>query len=237
MDNQFKIRLASASVGDDIQQRRNATVTFDVTPELVENRNINYKSYDPVHAPGQIYVYQNTQARTFQLSNIRFVSRTSKEASVNLAKLWILRSWTMPNFGSNDFSTTRDTRNVELEKGTQGVVDVRELIRNMSGTDAASPSFLGAPPQVLFLSAFSRFGATGEGGAGSVGHLRNIPVVITQFSIPYPTDVDYIPTADSSPTPMPTILTVDIQLVETHSPNEYEQFSLEQFRTADLTGF
>ena len=248
LDNQFKIRLSTAGSrgATTLADKRAASIVFDVTPELVENRNINYKSYDPVHAPGQIYVYQNTSARTFQLSNIKLISRTSEEASKNLARLWVMRSWTMPSFGSAGFEQGIAAGNAEESKTEGGVVDIREMIRSMSGTTEAT-NFLGAPPQVLYLSAFSRMGAANGSGTGSVGHLRNIPVVITQLSIPYPTDCDYIPTTphggdrksktkDSS-TPMPTIMTIDMQLTETHSPNEYETFSLRAFKTGDLSGF
>ena len=57
------------------------------------------------------------------------------------------------------------------------------------------------------------------------------------MSIPYPSDVDYIPTDDENPTPMPTIMTLDITLIETHSPTEYENFSLDDYRIGNLIGF
>jgi hypothetical protein len=238
---QFKIRLSSAaaSASSDLNTQRNASITFDVTPELVENRNINYKSFDPVHAPGQIYVYQNTSARTFQLSNIKLISRTPEEASKNLARLWTMRGWTMPSFGTSSFQNGTKAFNEQISADDSGNVDVREMIRQMSG-DTIQTNFLGAPPAVLYLSAFSRMGA--NNGTRSVGHLRNIPVVITQLSIPYPTDVDYIPTASSDgsgkdSTPMPTIMTIDMQLTETHSPNEYEKFNLQDYRLGNLRGF
>jgi hypothetical protein len=104
---------------------------------------------------------------------------------------------------------------------------------------AATPTnrdFLGAPPKVLQLSAYSRLGA--QTGVQGLGHIRRVPVVIQQLSIPYPSDTDYIPTDDSSnPTPMPTIMTLDMTLVETHSPQEYQDFSLEDFRNGNLKGF
>lgn len=236
-DNQFKVRLSAASARFTAADQRRQSIIFDVSPELVENRNINYKTYDPVHAPGQIYVYQNTAARTFQLSNIKLISRTSEEASKNLAYLWILRSWGMPNFGQAiDYDAFAANTQADVDnKNADNQKSIREIIRTIS--EGNGLGFLGAPPKVLYLSAYSRFGATDGQGTGSVGHLRNIPVVMNQISIPYPTDVDYIPTAENDPTPMPTIMTVDIQLTETHSPREYETFSLQKFRTGDLSGF
>lgn len=132
----------------------------------------------------------------------------------------------MPNFGkgiplngqaeSNQNSTTNE-----------GELSVREMIRQMSDSGNSLP-FLGAPPPILRLTAYT---------GGGIGHLRNIPVLITQMSIPYPSDTDYIPTAEINPTPMPTIMTIDIQLTEAHSPNEFEQFDLQKFKTGDLSGF
>lgn len=224
-NNPYKIRLTTAAALS-VQQIRRQSVVFDVTPELVENRNINYKSYDPVHAPGQIFVYQNTSSRTFQLSNIKLISRTPKEASENLARLWTLRGWTMPNFGKGvPLNGQSDSDQNDTLNSSQP--SVREMIRQMSES-SNTKRFLGAPPPVLRLSAYS--------GPG-VGHIRNVPVLITQISIPYPSDTDYIPTAEEKPTPMPTIMTIDIQLTETHSPNEYEQFDLQRFKTGDLSGF
>ena len=34
---------------------RRQLVVLEVTPDLIETRNVNYKTVDPVHAPGQIY--------------------------------------------------------------------------------------------------------------------------------------------------------------------------------------
>lgn len=235
----FKVRLTSARPNDTPVAQRAAAVVFDVSPEVSENRNISYKNFDPEHAPGQIHTYQSTNSRTFQLSGCKLISRTSEEASLNLARLWTIRSWGMPNFGVSERKNGINAAETEIQKDNKTTAQrsVREMIREMSG-QTVPRNFLGAPPAVLYLSAYSRFTVKKDGkGSASVGHLHNIPVVITQLSIGYPIEVDYIPTAESDPTPMPTIMTVDIQLTETQSPAAYEQFSLQQFRTGDLSGF
>ena len=225
-DNQYKIRLTAGNPTD-VRSLRSQSVVFDVSPELVENRNVTYKTYDPVHAPGQIYVYANTSSRTFQLSAIKLISRTPREASENLARLWTMRSWLMPNFGRG-VPLIGQSESDRVSAQTDNQLSVREMIRQMSEAPGTR-RFVGAPPPVLRLSAYS--------GIGGIGHIRNVPVVITQMSIPYPSDTDYIPTAEELPTPMPTLMTMDIQLTETHSPNEYETFDLQQFKTGDLSGF
>lgn len=225
--NQYKVRLSAGGAFASIDEIRRQTVVFDATPELVENRNINYKSFDPVHAPGQIFVYQNTSSRTFQLSSVKLLSRTPQEASENLARLWTLRGWTMPNFGKGIPVNGQNAAN-DAADSDAGALSVKEMIRQMSEGTSNRGDFLGAPPAVLRLSAYA-----GQG----IGHVRNVPVVITQLSIPYPADGDYIPTAEKHPTPMPTIMTIDIQLTEAQTPNAYERFNLNQFKTGDLSGF
>lgn len=233
-DNDFKIRLTAATSNDRLTDKRRS-VTFDVTPDLIENRNVNYKTLDPIHAPGQIFVYNNTSSRTFNLSNVRLISRTSQEASENLARLWTLRGWTMPIFGQ-EFNDKKGSDYL-AERHKNNIEDIIGFISDDPSrrVDPANSNFLGRPPQVLLLSAYSRKGAVT--GTRGIGHIRRVPVVIQQLSIPYPSDVDYIPTADAQPTPMPTVMTLDMTMVETQSPSAYEKFSLQDFREGNLIGF
>ena len=78
-------------------------------------------------------------------------------------------------------------------------------------------------------------GKTGTEVWQSAQHINRVPVVIQQLTIPYPNDVDYINT--SKGVPMPIIMNLDISLIETHSPNAYEAFSLGDFRAGRLKGF
>jgi len=197
----FRVKLRSSITPADV-------VVFEATPELTEQRTINYKTVDPIHAPGQIYAYVNTSSRIFSISNARLISRTSEEAGHNLRMLQLLRSWTMPEFGTST-STNVDNR--------------------------------GRPPTVLYLSAYSleSAGAETTSVVGQLQHISRVPVVIQNMSIPYPSDVDYIPTADENGAhvPMPTIMVVDLQLAETHSAREYEGFNLALFKQGLLGGF
>ncbi len=223
-NNQYKVKIRS--------QVTNTVVAFDVTPEVTETRNVNYKTMEPVHMPGGIHVYSGTSSRIFNINNIRLVSRTREEASKNLYRLNVLRSWAMPYFG-------KDTSNL-----------------------------IGAPPDVLALTAY----ATGSGdtanawstvaGGGDADqqagftnnpslartrptNIHQVPVVLQQISIPYPSDTDYINTTilDIGDTvieggvPFPTIMTVDMVLLETHSPREYANFDLKRYRQGKLDTF
>lgn len=98
------------------------------------------------------------------------------------------------------------------------------------GTPKYEADLLGAPPEVLEFTAYSDKGKTG------ITNIRKIPTVMTNLSIPYPTDVDYIETALTKQ-PFPTVMSIDIILVETHSPREFAKFDLIKFRNGELEGF
>lgn len=218
--NQYKVKLRS--------QVNQTVVAFDVTPEITETRNVNYTTLEPVHMPGGIHVYKGTSSRVFNINNVRLVSRTREEAAKNLYRLNQLRGWAMPYFGKTN------------------------------------SRLIGAPPDVLALSAYatgpqdsanvSTPRTDGETSEGSENFLRrnrptnihNIPVVLQQISIPYPSDVDYIDTMRiefndgttiEEGVPFPALMTIDMVLLETHSPNEFANFNLKDYRRGKLETF
>ena len=232
-----KVKLVSAS-------NPNRRTTFRATPQIIENRNVNYSALEPLHAPGQIQVYKNTASRNFNISDLRLISRTREEADANLKILWTLRGWCMPRFGNSSTLSSLDRRNrTTYESARQNGAKENELFfDDQDRRDLLGTELLGAPPEVLYLSAYSR-GVGSQSRSGKQGtstwsiaqHLNRVPVVIQQLSIPYPNDVDYITT--SRGVPMPIIMNLDISLIETHSPNAYEAFSLSDFRRGTLRGF
>lgn len=244
MAHLYRVKLRQ-STGD---AKQLGIVEFRVTPDLVETRNVNYKTVDPVHAPGQIFAYANTSSRVFNMSNIRFVSRTQIEADENLVNLWLLRSWCMPEFGRSSLNPNQEevrrsinnTLNTLSTQQRQTILshiqqnsDAQQAFRSIAGTE-----FRGQPPHVLTLSAYADESQGPQSGSGVnrfLQHINRVPVVIQQLSIPYPSDVDYIPS--SAGVPMPTIMSLDLTLAETHSPSEYERFSLSSFKQGILAGF
>jgi hypothetical protein len=171
------------------------------------------------------------------------VSRTQEEADKNLQILWTLRGWCVPRFGNSSTLTTTERRNrATYESARQNGAKESELFFDeWDRRDILGKEILGAPPEVLYFSAYS----LGNGSKSNSGdsttttriaqHIHRVPVVIQQLSIPYPNDVDYITT--SRGVPMPIIMNLDISLIETHSPNSYEGFSLNDFRRGILRGF
>lgn len=193
----------------------NTTVVFDAAPEISESGNVVYRSIDPVHAPGGINVYTNTASRTFNLGGIKLFSRTQSEATRNYNRLQMLRSWRYPTFGA--------TLESDALYGTQQ---------------------LGLPPAVLELSAYAM--PSSSGSAQANGLIHRVPVVISSLNISYPTDCDYIPTVALNedlyrhiPTgiPFPVIMPIDISLMESHTPKQYNTFSLTDFKRGTMVGF
>lgn len=260
MENPFKVKL---------EQQRNTgiKVVFNVTPDVSESRTVMYKTFEPMHMPGAIYMYQGTASRIFQLSNVKFISRSQEEANTNIESLQRLRTWTMPYFGrsgslSHLAKASSQSPTGELSGaggsgrpnggGSAGRFDsgfsdnlsrssgpkVKNTSLNRSETRSGlTGGVLGAPPDVLLLSAYSADQGSSGGvvRSGAIQNIHRIPVVMTSLNITYPSEVDYIPTLYNIP--MPTVMTLEITLNETHSPLEYEDFSLEDFHDGKLGGF
>lgn len=193
----------------------NTTVEFEAAPEISESGTVNYRSVDPVHGPGGITVYTNTASRTFNLGGVKLFCRTQAEATRNFNKLQIIKSWRYPTFGA----TLED----DALFGRQT---------------------LGTPPAVLELSAYCI--PNGQSGSGANGLIHRVPVVITSLNITYPTDTDYIPTGEVEEAalrhipagiPVPIVQTIDIALLESHTPNQYASFSLTDLKRGKMIGF
>ena len=241
----FKTRLLSVYAAvESPQARRYHTVIFDVTPDISVSRSTEYTQLNPIHLPGTIFVYKNTGHRTFTLT-AKFVSRTPQEAENNLRYRQLLQSWQLPFFGlgSRYYRGNAAARNAEYKQEQQNRA-------NLQGTDSASrvggnsggqtgDPFLGAPPEVLYFYAYAD--ATNpdvdkRSFAGSGVNLQRIPVVLSDFNFSLPVDVDYIPTLKDK-IPFPIVYTASITLLETHSPREFETFSLENYRRGRLEAF
>lgn len=211
----WKVRLKQPNADGDTTT--SIQVVFDASPEISENGSVSYRNIDPIHSPGSILVYSSTSSRTFQISGIKLFSRTGAEATKNYNRVQILRSWRYPVFGSTPENDPVYGRQV-----------------------------IGAPPPVLELSAYAKPSGNSSSGQMANGLIHRVPVVITNIGIDYPTDVDYIPTlAVQDPTlahipsgiPVPAVWNISIQLMESHSPTQYQKFSLTDFRRGRLEGF
>ena len=94
-------------------------------------------------------------------------------------------------------------------------------------TGRAFPTKLGAPPPVLTLKGLRKY------------IIGPVPVVITSLNWNWPRDVDYLPTSsigdDGNPVPFPAVMSIAIQLVESFSTTQFNQFDLSAYKQGDLT--
>ena len=227
MDSQFKVRLIDSNNPTDV-------VIFDVSPEITESLHVDLKSMSPVHMPGQIFVYGSTGSRTFSLS-AKLISRNIKESTANIKKLWLLRSWAFNYFGKSDsVSETQSENRMKHKNGVAGYSsrDINNLSAE-SRKNKYGQNMLGAPPDVLRFYAYSHSSRPYRGYTPT--NIHNVPVVLSTLSVPYTSEVDYIPT--DMGVPFPVSMTVEISLQESHAPDDYSEFNLYAFKQGILDGF
>jgi hypothetical protein len=241
MSNIFKAKL--------VHFRSKEEVVFEATPDISESRSVDYQKIDPIHMPGSIMAYATTPSRTFGVSNIKLISQTRAQADVNMAKLQTLRSWCMPRFGKGmsylsasevpvksviaSTAPGQSQEKAQAENDKRALAERDKFILDHNKT-VKDDELLGAPPPILFFSAYS--GSIAGGGSPQfMQNINRIPVVITSLDIPYPSDVDYIP--NSKGVPFPTIMIISLSLTETHSPKTFSNFDLKKFKEGKLGGF
>lgn len=258
-ENAYKVRLIPISSlvnGEDPTQIRNSQVTFDVTPTFVESGAVEYTPVTPVHMPGAMQVYKSTASRQFDIT-AHLISRNVSDALKNMRYVQRLRAWRMPYFGESDTLTdanrTARQENAQTRANQAGTAtasltnEEREAaIRQRVQTEGVQ--LRGAPPDVLYLYAYSnnqidvRNNST---GLFTPVNINRVPVVLTNLSITYPDDVDYIPVYDIesggpddvNTQPWPVKMDISITLAETHSPREFEQFDLAAYKNGNLSNF
>lgn len=247
----FKVRLVSVLEMIQGAPGQIKQVIFEVTPTLSESRTVDYSSVQPIHMPGGIQVYKSTGSRTFELA-AHFISRNTKDALLNMQYVQILRSWTMPFFGNSTTDFTSGSKNVKMAPLPTWHAplltpdqQLKAGFQQVTSGDADGPggvNLLGAPPEVLYLYGYS---ASSNDSRGSINrnngvNINRIPTVLTSLNISFSDEVDYIP-VQINPTantePFPVKLDVTMTLVETHSPTEYEQFSLKAYKNGTLKNF
>lgn len=240
--NTFNVKLISVASLRFASRDRIERVVFDVTPTFRESRSVDYATVTPVHMPGGIQVYKKSNSRTFSIGS-HLISRNRDDATQNMEYLQRLRAWTLPYFGNrsgtgNAFEAAADvatyTEATKQENNTN-TTPLDQILARMK----TNINLLGAPPDVLYLYAYSRPAdiTNPPRDDKSMYNINRVPVVLTGLEISYPDDVDYIPTNFHTQEPMPVKMQVDLTLIETHSPMEYENFSLADFKSGKLVNF
>lgn len=253
-ENNYKVRLvpiASLTYGADPATIRASQVAFDVTPSFSETGSVEYEQVSPVHMPGAMQSYKRTNSRTFEIG-AHFISRNVADALKNMQYLQRLRAWRMPYFGATDTLSSSNKQARLSSSGTptdsySGSNEDRRDANAQKRVQASGVQLRGAPPDVLYLYAYSNSSIDGRTNATNIFspvNINRVPVVVTNIGITYPEDVDYIPVYDPSrggpndaTQPFPIKMDVTISLVETHSPSEFERFDLLAYKNGNLGNF
>lgn len=259
VENAYKVRLIPMSSlvgGEDPNAIRASQVRFDVTPTFTETGSVEYTPVTPVHMPGAIQIYKHTNPRQFDIT-AHFISRNVSDALRNMRYVQLLRAWRHPYFGGTDTLTdsNRQSRQDNEQRranqegtGTSTLSDAEQTKAVQARVNAEGVQLRGAPPDVLYLYAYSNSQIDARNNTGNVFtpvNINRVPVVMTNLSITYAEDVDYIPVYDISrggpdqtfTQPWPAKMDVTISLAETHSPNEFEKFDLVAYKNGNLANF
>lgn len=94
-DNQNKTIITLKTYSQQDRQ----TIKFLANPVISDSRDAVYDSISVSHHPGEMLKYKTTNSRSWNLNGIKLVSRTAAEATENLKKLNMIRSWVMPYYG------------------------------------------------------------------------------------------------------------------------------------------
>lgn len=188
------------------------SVVFNVTPELNKQRSVSYAEIGDLRLPASILIYMGSPSRRFSL-NAKLLARTQADADLAFQYSNLLEAWcvtdTKPYIGSakgggiitnynsiaatqaklqdnNQQSAQQAAADQQTRNGQTAVVpsttnpNTPPITSPQKSTDISTgDNLFYQTPQVLFLT-----------GYGS--QFRNIPVVIRDLSITFPSDVDYI---------------------------------------------
>jgi hypothetical protein len=231
----YKVRLVSViGLATAFQPGDINSVVFEVTPTFTESGGVEYTSVQPIHMPGSIQTYKYTNSRTFSIT-AHLISRNTADALKNIKYLQTLRAWRYPYFG-NSATTNKTSAGSSL-----GQMDGPNSVTAQQISNPSSGELLGAPPEVLYLYAYSTSANDGRGFDYSGGvNINRVPVVLSSLTINYPEDVDYLPislTPSAQTEPFPVKMDIQITLLEAHSPNEFQRFSLQAYKTGNLPNF
>ena len=121
------------------------TVVFRATPEISENRAVNFSEISDIRHPGGLLIYIGTPPRTFDIS-ARFVSRTTAEATEAYAFTNLLKSWTMPSKRENT------SGGAEWDSGNGGYKNTPAVVRLYGYDKGNKGNFRGIPVVITSLN-------------------------------------------------------------------------------------
>jgi hypothetical protein len=117
------------------------SVIFRATPEISENRAVNFTEISDIRHPGGVLIYIGTQPRTYDIS-AKFISRTEAEADEAYIYTHLLKSWTMP----------RKNDGIGWDSGTGGYKNTPMVLRLWGYDSENLGQFRGVPVVITSLN-------------------------------------------------------------------------------------
>jgi hypothetical protein len=188
-------------------------VVFQILPEIVENRTVEYEAVAPPQFPGAFQKYKGTSSVQWSV-NATLVCRTTNEATINLLYLNRLRGWTMPFFG--DLMAQSDKFKDKIG-APPPVLTFHGLRTNIIG-----------PVPVVITSL-------------NWNWPRDVDYIparkITDYGIDEKTGTDlsgFPKISEEATVPFPAVISIAIQLVESFSTSQFNGFDLAAYRVGDF---
>jgi hypothetical protein len=96
----YRKNVQNGSTATNIREINTSTgfdsVTFDVQPELSENKSTSYFDVGDLRSSSSLLVWLGSPARQFAIT-AKLISRTREEAALNFKNLHMLKGWLMPD--------------------------------------------------------------------------------------------------------------------------------------------
>lgn len=178
-------------------------------PTINISANIDYETMSLTHSIQDIHSFVTNRAPTITVAG-SMISQSVNDAMYAIAAIHFLQSVSKMAYGVVGQTSASMSRNTFN-------------FENIQATTIPA----GTPPPVLILS-----------GYGS-NMLNDLPVVVTNFSLDLPTDVDYIevPAGYGAGSKIPVSFTLQVTLAVQRSPQSMRAFNLDKFSRYGQAGW
>ncbi len=176
-------------------------VIFEIMPEVVESRTVEYEAVAPPQHPAAFQKYRGTSSTQWTV-NATLTCRNTEEATENLRIINVLRGWTMPFFGAKTAATYPNKLGAPPP-----VLEFSGWRNQMVG-----------PVQVVITSLNWNFPQDVD-YIPAEGFDRNLDSAGPRLE------------RNGQLIPFPTVIKIAIQLVESFSTDQLNGFDLAEFRT------
>lgn len=202
VDDSYKVKLIEKGVdASDLRYQ----VIFEIMPDVVESRTVEYEQVQPPQFPGAFQKYKGTSPTQWTI-NATLTCRTTAEATNNLRILNLLRGWTMPFFG------------VKTQRTWKNKLGAPPPVLEFSGWKKQ----MVGPVPVVITSLNWNFPQD----------VDYIPA--SAFELDYVNGRRELKLNEKEYVPFPSVIKFAIQLVESFSTDQFNGFDLAEFRAGRM---